>query len=1263
MKRINKQAKDHLEKLLIAMEYKLVNGKNECYSKQYNEGKIEVDIKKEEINYMDGKIRVDRKTTSNLSQAENIVVLECVDRLLVKGYKADNIILEKKYPTGRSKDWLDILVRNNENKSFLMIECKTYGREYNKENEKMHEDGGQLLSYFQQDCTDTKYLCLYTSKYDEVSKKIIYENSIIEVADSFHKGKVEDTFLNWKDNGFPTKKHGIFEEDVMPFNLILRNTTFGDLNDLDKDSSQEVIKEFKEILRHNLVSDKQNAFNKLLNLFICKIFDERNKRKMDEVSFQIIENETDEQLYDKIYKLYKKGAKEFLHININDNYSGQEFAFKEVFNLETYNENMIVVREVIDLLSRYKFKYNQKHQFLGTFFEDLLNTSIQQENGQFFTPVPITKFIISCFPLQELLENKLKAKTNKILPVVIDYASGSGHFLTEYMDMMQKIINNYPIEEDDEEIESYNLLNGYKQKCNKAGALIGGFEWAIDYVYGIEADYRLAKTTKLASFLNGDGRANIIHGNGLDSFTKSDKYFKLLKTKTTDQKDKMNLNFDIVVSNPPYSIKKFKKTIPNGEDSFELYNKIPSNDSKEIESLFVERTNQLLKSNGYAAIILPLPLLTNDGLHKEARKIIIKHFDIIAIASLKNAFIETGVNTAILFLRKKENNEILEIEKYVSKFFIDLEDFDFKEEKSVIKKYIDLATDELSYKDYISLFGKQPTEAASINDLYTEYLDLYNKLIKAKKIKDDFHNFVMAQEKIKLEVFLSLLKNRTIVLNASGKEFLGYQIKKENEGHRIVIIENKDKVMQTKLYNDEDILSLTDDKANYYINKTFLKEDISDVNEKLQENLNVCDTIDLVDFTLSNFMYAINNIPRKKVVFNSKYGNKKINNFMKEDVLEICTGTSFPLKYQGDKNTSHIPYYKVSDMDIVGNEIELSKANNYVSREVLLNDIKGRITPPGTVLFPRYGMSIHTNRKRIASLECSMDQNIVGLRSKNEEVIMNSFILELFNELNLSDLATNGNPPQITEISIREIKLPVTPIEIQREIVRKCNEYLSVIQRINQDISELVKEKVNLVKSYFNNPLEEMGKFIDPIIGGTPPRSIHHYYTGDNLWVKIGEMDGGVIQNTLEKITDEAVRVSNVKLIPSGTTLLSFKLSVGKVAIAGKNLYTNEAIAGLVIKKEFKYEDKIDKSRIQLMDKYIFDIFSSGLLQIKGDEKTLGEQLNSTTLPEIRIPIPDIKLQIEVGKKIVDIEEKIKALELELNKKKDERKEIVLQNI
>ena len=96
-------------------------------------------------------------------------------------------------------------------------------------------------------------------------------------------------------------------------------------------------------------------------------------------------------------------------------------------------------------------------------------------------------------------------------------------------------------------------------------------------------------------------------------------------------------------------------------------------------------------------------------------------------------------------------------------------------------------------------------------------------------------------------------------------------------------------------------------------------------------------------------------------------------------------------------------------------------------------------------------------------------------------------------------------------------------------------------------------------------------------------------------------MNGGIISDTKEKITEKAIKESNVKLIPKGTTLISFKLSIGKTAIAGADLYTNEAIAGL-----------IPKDKDKLLDKYIYYFFSSGGLNHSSvGNKAFGKSLNS----------------------------------------------------
>ncbi len=112
-------------------------------------------------------------------------------------------------------------------------------------------------------------------------------------------------------------------------------------------------------------------------------------------------------------------------------------------------------------------------------------------------------------------------------------------------------------------------------------------------------------------------------------------------------------------------------------------------------------------------------------------------------------------------------------------------------------------------------------------------------------------------------------------------------------------------------------------------------------------------------------------------------------------------------------------------------------------------------------------------------------------------------------------------------------------------------------------------------------------------IGGTPTTSRDDYFDGDNVWVTIADMNhNNLITDTKTKISDEAKIHSNVKKVPKGSLLFSFKLSVGYTAFAGCNLFTNEAIAS------FLPNQKVDLNFL----KYVFqkDFENNGFENIYG---------------------------------------------------------------
>jgi type I restriction enzyme M protein len=157
----------------------LQDGDKNLYIKTYNAYTITCDFDKNQINYGD-KIITHRATTSNFSQDENLVVLECVDKLLTIGYKPEYIELEKPYGSGRKDkgQFLDILLKRKDNTAFTLIECKTYGFEHTKEMEKMKNSGGQLFNYYANQ-KDAEFLILYSCNLED---KNDYRSDIINTS-------------------------------------------------------------------------------------------------------------------------------------------------------------------------------------------------------------------------------------------------------------------------------------------------------------------------------------------------------------------------------------------------------------------------------------------------------------------------------------------------------------------------------------------------------------------------------------------------------------------------------------------------------------------------------------------------------------------------------------------------------------------------------------------------------------------------------------------------------------------------------------------------------------------------------------------------------------------------------------------------------------------------------------------------------------------------------------------------------------------------
>ena len=1133
-----------IKKHIAALGFVPKNGTNGIYHKIYVDYAIEIDFANQSINYGSG-IIAESKFTQNFKRYENFVVLECVDRLLTKGYRPQSIVLEKTWPSGHGTSGrLDICVNREDGTPYMLIECKTCGKEYDKELAKIHKDGGQLFTYFQLSGGKADVIMLYASELN--GNKFIYVNEIIKIEDDYRNGDVKDIYEKWNKL---TKDNGIFDSWVQPYNFQSKALTKEQLKEIKAEDSSFIFNRFLEILRHNVVSDKGNAFNKIFTLFLCKVYDETTTGEGEELKFQWLEgrdNHVDFQL--RLTDLYSKGMKKFLDRTVSDFNNedfdkrcanlnedtrqyllkevnklrlekNNEFAIKEVYDNASFEDNAKVVKEVVELIQGYRIRYNKRQQYLSDFFELLLTTGLKQEAGQYFTPVPIAQFIIKSLPLDSIVAEKLSRKDGEILPYMIDYAAGSGHFITEFMHEIQDIINGCDTSKYIEETRKH-LVNW--QNCH--------FDWATDYVYGIEKDYRLVKVGKVGCYLHGDGLANVILSDGLANFCNNKEYKSKLRKQVNDgQKD--NQQFDIILSNPPYSVSSFRQTTRDyyTERDFELYRSLTDN-SSEIECLFVERTKQLLKDGGMAGIILPSSILSNSGIYTKAREIILQYFEIVSIAELgSNTFMATNTNTVILFLRRRDNYFASNTKSAVDAFFHTLNDVTINGIENPASKFVAHVWEGLDYANYVTLLQKSPNDKVRAHEIFVEY----KKKISAKN-DAELVEAVISIEAEKLLYFVLAYPQMTVIVKSGEKDteknFLGYEFsnRRGNEGiHAIHKGKNIDECTRLFDVNSYD----NPEKASTYIYKAFNGDYVTPIAECMQKHVSRISLIDLLTFDRFNFEKGINLNSKKKVVFNCTYTLKPLDSLVDFQsglwkgkkgllqVVKVLRNTNFRL------NNGFLDYGNVAEIEVDTAQLA-TRTLQY--GDIILEKSGGSDTQAigRVVLFDKndketYSYSNFCSRIRVKD---ASEVNPLYLWIVLHDFYCKGGTVPLQNGIRLLNIDMDG---------YSKIKIPVPPIDIQKQIVEeicKVDDSVSFYMRHIKKIEENIEHLLSSISVEYGS-LNAIAPFATKTIK-YEDIDYETYITTDNmLQNKLGVIpfDGGANISSITEYKDEDILISNIR--------------------------------------------------------------------------------------------------------------------------------------
>lgn len=1092
------------------------------YTKRYEvTGTIlKIDTTAEHIFYKEAGITVGRETTSNFAEPENFVVLECVDRLLSKGYRAEHIELEPQWKLGHSSKsgYADIWVRtfiddkmigtDEDKDSLLIIECKK-ADEFQSAWSDTLEDGAQLFSYFQQE-KSTKFLCLYTS--DIVGDKVVPDYYLINVQDNKKKLENEDDALSYEKASNNKQLYrvwhetyqcdyariGLFENTVQPYHIGKDKYTVADLKTVSNETIKKKYSEFSNILRQHNVGAHENAFDKLVNLFLAKVVDETNNPDDLHFYWKGSAYDDDFQLQDRLQRLYRDGMKKFLGEDVtyiedaeidkafrrfkNDPdatrktikdyfralkfFSENDFSFISVHNKKLFQQNAAILRKVILMLQDIRLKDSDTHQFLGDLFEGFLTKGVKQSEGQFFTPMPIVRFIVTSLPLEQLI------KDSQDVPYAIDYACGAGHFLTEYADRITEFVKKY---RPDLSLQDY-----------------------YSHITGIEKEYRLSKVSKVSAFMYGHDETQIVYSDAL-------------QTHPNIEEGK----YSVLIANPPYSVSGFLETL-NERDrkKYKLFNSdinIAKNNA--IETFFIERAAQLMKAGGVAGIVLPVSVLSKGGIYAKAREIILENFHIVSLVELgSGTFGKTGTNTVVMFLRRKETNTP-DADHYASRVecWFNLSDNadEVYQDTELMEKYCEhlgYAVDD--YQEFLkgnmtdtfinaevvqtyrsSFFGNSRNAMKDVCEgaktIRTKYVARtrtasFKSLSaeeKQKEAETAFYKFVKAIEREKMYFFMLAAQTENPVLlvksplpkknesNEKIKKFLGYEWinRKGHEGIHYLNVgttpsdedsddgnENDDDTMQeisgietinTCLfkhgdYNDQN-------KINYLIRQNFLSKDF-DIPKELDTFVNSSVLTNLIDFRLTSFDKRLRTSVSIEVEYTSKYPSIKLSDMCSE----IIAGGDRPTIFS--KESTQMCRIPVYSNGVVNNGLF-----GYTDTPTIVQPCV-TISARGTL-----GYCVYHDNPFVPIVRL-----IVCVPNKEYLPKYIKYIMECINVVN-----EGATTPQLSVPKVRQYKLPDAPMDIQKKIISKCeaidSEYNTsrmTIETYRQKISDVFDELETVTK-------------------------------------------------------------------------------------------------------------------------------------------------------------------------------------------------------
>jgi type I restriction enzyme S subunit len=370
------------------------------------------------------------------------------------------------------------------------------------------------------------------------------------------------------------------------------------------------------------------------------------------------------------------------------------------------------------------------------------------------------------------------------------------------------------------------------------------------------------------------------------------------------------------------------------------------------------------------------------------------------------------------------------------------------------------------------------------------------------------------------------------------------------------------------------------------------------------------------------------------------------------DIAKCQGGTAFSPSLQG-RTFGDIPFFKVSDMNLPGNKWHMRQANNYVTHADT-EKIGGSVKPPGSIIFPKVGAAIHTNKKRLLTTPAFVDNNVMAVWSTDESRCRSSYLYLYFLTKNLSEFSNPGPLPSINNSKIYEqtVLLP-PPLEQDRisAVIWKVQRAIEVEERLIANTRALKKSAMQqlftrgmhgeqqketdiglLPQSWRTAPL---GHYVTTVQYGL---SVRGHETGSVPILRMNcQLDGQVVFRDLQFVdldskTLAAFRVNDGDLLFNRTN--SFEL-VGRTAIFRSE---REAVFA-------SYLIRLTLDQTALHPEFVNYFFNQPSVQSAlkklASRGVSQANINATKLKEVLIPLASLDEQRQIAAILEGIDRKI----------------------